>query len=97
MDLLQLDEFTRATSECSGLAAKTVDLDRKASLRDLAWSYQNLAANLKMSTDMDMAVAERIILDAARASLLEATDDSAALLSEGPLAISGSFLARKRV
>jgi hypothetical protein len=94
MDLLQLDEFTRAASECSGLAAKTADLDRKASLQDLAWSYQNLAANLKMWTDM--AVAERVILDAARVYLLEAADDSAALLSEGPFAISGSLLARKR-
>jgi hypothetical protein len=94
MDPLELDEFTRAASECSGLAAKTVDLDRKASLQDLAWSYQNLAANLKMCADM--AVAERVILDAARAYLLDAAGDSAALLSEGPFATSGSFLARKR-
>jgi hypothetical protein len=93
-DLLGLDEFRRAASECWGLAAKTADLDRKASLQDLAWSYQNLAENLMMWADM--VAGERVILDAARANLADAADDSVAPLSEGPSAISESFRARKR-
>jgi hypothetical protein len=43
----------------------------------------------------NMAAAERIILDAARACLLGATVDSVAPFSEGPFAISESFRARK--
>jgi hypothetical protein len=68
MDLNELEEFNRAADECSGLAAKETDIDRKSSLQDLARSYQNLADNLKIWAEM--AVAERIILGAARASLM---------------------------
>jgi hypothetical protein len=73
MDLHEIEEFKRAASECSALAAKTTEADRKASLQDLAWSYHNLAYNLKLWAGM--AAAERIILDAARASLLEKASD----------------------
>jgi hypothetical protein len=94
MDLRELEELSRAAFECSGLAAKATDLDRKALSEYVAWSHQHLAANLKMWANM--AAAERVILDAARACLLDAAVDSAAPLYEGPSAISESFLARKR-
>jgi hypothetical protein len=93
MDLNEPEEFRRAAGECSGLAAKATDLDRKASLQDLAWSYQNLADNLKMWADM--AAAERVILDAAMASLIDETRDSSAPLWQGPSVIPELLLARK--
>jgi hypothetical protein len=93
MDLRELEELGRAAFECSGLAAKATDLDRKALSEYLAWSHQHLAANLKMWANM--AAADRVILDAARACLLDAAADSVAPLYEGPSAISESFLARK--
>ena len=93
MDLLELEEFRRAACECSDLAAKTTDADRKASFEDLAWSYQHLAANLKMWANM--AAAERVILDAARASLRDTAGGSEAPLCEGP-AISETLRARRR-
>jgi hypothetical protein len=74
MDPNEIEEIKRAADECSGLAAKMTDIDRKSSLQDLAWSYQNLAGNLKLWADM--AAAERTILDAARASLLEESGHS---------------------
>jgi hypothetical protein len=93
MDVRELEDLSRAASECSGLAAKVTDLDRKALFEYSAWSHQHLAANLKMWANM--AAAERIILDAARACILGAAVDSVAPLYEGPFAISESFLARK--
>jgi hypothetical protein len=93
-NLTELEDLARAASVCAGLAATTTDLDRKASLKDLAWSYQHLAANLKMW--VNMAAAERVILDGARSSLLDACGDSVAPLWEEPSAISESFLAQKR-
>jgi|HubBroStandDraft_6_1064221.scaffolds.fasta_scaffold4681674_1 hypothetical protein len=93
MDLNDLEEFKRAAGECSGLAEKTTDLDRKASLQDLAWSYQNLADNLKKWADM--AAAERVILDAARASLMDEAGGRSAPLWQAPSVIPELFLARK--
>jgi hypothetical protein len=78
VDLLELDEFRRAASECSGLAAKAADLDKKASFQHLAWSYENLAENLRIWADM--VAEERVILDAARADLVDAADDPVAPL-----------------
>jgi hypothetical protein len=92
--LTELEDLARAASECAELAATTTDLARKASLRDLAWSYQHLAKNLEMW--LNMAAAERFILDGARSSLLEAGGDSPTPLWEGPSAISESFPAQKR-
>ena len=86
-------EVEDLASECAGLAA-TTDLVRKASLKDLAWSYQHLAANVKMW--VNMAAAERVILDRARSSLLDASGDSPAPLWEGRSAISEPFLVQKK-
>jgi hypothetical protein len=93
MDLNEPEEFKRAAVECSGLAAKTTDLDRRAALQDLAWSYQNLADNLKMWADM--AASERVILDAARASLMEEAGGPSAPLWQATFVIPEPLLARK--
>jgi hypothetical protein len=96
MDPSEIEELERAADECSGLAAKTTDIDRKSSLQDLAWSYQNLAKNLKLWADM--AAAERVILGAARASLVDEAGDLSAPLwqgPQGPSVIPELFLALK--
>jgi hypothetical protein len=94
MDPNEIEEFKRTADECSGLAAKATDIDRKSSLQDLAWSYQNLANNLKLWADM--AAAERVILDEARASLMNEAGDSSAPPWQGPSVIPELFLALKR-
>src|ERR1700722_14282555 len=93
MDPNEIEEFKRAADECSVLAAKATDIDRKSSLQDLAWSYQNLANNLKIWADM--AAAERVILDAARASLMDEAGGRSAPLWQAPSVIPELFLARK--
>jgi hypothetical protein len=93
-NLTELEDLARAASECAELAATTTDLDRKASLIDLAWSYRHLAQNFKMW--VNMAAAERAILDGARSTLLDVSGDSLAPLWEGPSAISESLLTQKR-